>query len=477
MALARAGEGRVVLDIDYRPVLWGLAGHCSGALRYVPGDEVTQRLQQILPDCDIVVGTEEELQIAGGATDLLAALRRVRMLTRALIVMKRGPLGAVAFPAEIPNRIEDGILGRGFAVEVYNVLGAGDAFMAGFLRGHLKGEGLDTALAWGNACGAIVVSRHGCAPAIPTWAELNHFLAAGVTTPALRHDRELEHLHWATTRRGEWPEVCALAFDHRAQLERLADRLGQPRGRLSQLKLLIYRAAVEAAGEDPALGIIVDERHGREVLDEASGTGCWIARPIESPERTPLAFEGGGDVGLTLREWPVRHTVKVLLRLDAQLSPQERALEEERMLTLFEACRLTQHELLVELIDDDGPSDRLPAAMNRLYGLGLRPDWWKLAPPTEGAWAKVAALIEEHDPHCRGVLLLGFDAAEEDVLKSLSEAARQPICKGFAIGRTIFGPVAKAWLAGAAEDAAARAEIGRRYARLIAAWRAARGGA
>ena len=53
-------------------------------------------------------------------------------------------MGCVVFPGAIPDRLEDGIRGPGFPVEVYNTLGAGDAFMAGFLRGWLRGEPIET---------------------------------------------------------------------------------------------------------------------------------------------------------------------------------------------------------------------------------------------------------------------------------------------------------------------------------------------
>jgi 5-dehydro-2-deoxygluconokinase len=60
---------------------------------------------------------------------------------------------------------------------VFNVLGAGDAFMAGFLRGWLRDLPLDRCCELANAAGAIVVSRHGCAPAMATWPEMEQFLA------------------------------------------------------------------------------------------------------------------------------------------------------------------------------------------------------------------------------------------------------------------------------------------------------------
>ncbi|MGC1305269.1 MAG: PfkB family carbohydrate kinase, partial [Caulobacteraceae bacterium] len=73
--LVRAAGGRVVFDIDYRPVLWGLTSRDMGENRFVANAGVTARLQTILPLCDLVVGTDEEVHILGGSTDTLAALR------------------------------------------------------------------------------------------------------------------------------------------------------------------------------------------------------------------------------------------------------------------------------------------------------------------------------------------------------------------------------------------------------------------
>ena len=64
---ARAAGRKVVFDIDYRPNLWGLAGHGAGEERYIKSGEVTKSLSDILPQCDLIVGTEEEMMIAGGS--------------------------------------------------------------------------------------------------------------------------------------------------------------------------------------------------------------------------------------------------------------------------------------------------------------------------------------------------------------------------------------------------------------------------
>src|SRR5262249_40853178 len=159
-----------------------------GDERYIRSDTVSAHLRSLLPQCDLVVGTEEEIHIAAGLEDTRAALLAIRSLTQALIVLKRGPVGCVVFDGPVPACIDDGIVGKGFPIEVYNVLGAGDAFMSGFLRGWLGGESLERAATFANACGAFAVSRLLCSPESPTFEELAHFLEHGSRHRALRKD-------------------------------------------------------------------------------------------------------------------------------------------------------------------------------------------------------------------------------------------------------------------------------------------------
>ena len=201
IVFARKHGRKVVFDVDYRPNLWGLAGHGAGEERYIKSDRVTQHLRPILPLCDLIVGTEEEMMIAGGVDDPLGALREIRERSAATLVMKRGPMGCVVFPGDIPASIEDGVKGPGFPLEVYNVLGAGDAFLSGFLRGWLRDEPLETCCAFANAGGAFAVSRLLCSAEYATFPEMRRFLDHGAASRALRYDAALNHVHWATTRR------------------------------------------------------------------------------------------------------------------------------------------------------------------------------------------------------------------------------------------------------------------------------------
>lgn len=480
MALARERGTRTVLDIDYRPVLWGLTSPGMGEQRFVADDKVTAHLQGVIADCDLVVGTEEEIHIAGGSTDTLQALRRLRELTPALLVVKRGPMGCVAFDRAIPDSLEDGLQGPGFPVEVFNVLGAGDAFMAGFLRGWLKDEPLSQCCAWANACGAIVVSRHGCSPAMASWPELQHFLQHGSPTRRLRDDAVLEHLHRSTTRTRRWGELVVLAFDHRSQLEEIAARHGQGEAAIRRFKRLVAQGARRGAGNHVGAGVLLDGRFGEEVLPSLTGKGWWVGRPVELPGSRPLAFEAGDQLAIEMRSWPAEHVAKCLLYWHPADSQALRDAQLARLLQLQAASKATHHEFLIEVIpprEMARDASTLDQSLQQMYAAGLRPDWWKL-PPAESdeEWKTIARTIHQHDPHCRGVLMLGLEASEEVLSRSFRIAAAHPVCRGFAVGRTIFAEAADRWFAGQISDAEVIDDIAIRYARLVVLWDEARAG-
>jgi 5-dehydro-2-deoxygluconokinase len=471
----KAKGGRVVFDVDYRPVLWGLTGPDRGEDRFIANEDVTRRLQQVLPLCDLIVGTEEELHILGGVTDTVAALKSIRQKSAALLVCKLGANGCVAFSGTIPDRLDQGFVGSGFAIEVFNVLGAGDAFMAGFLRGWLRDEPLARCCEWGNACGAIVVSRHGCAPAMPTWVELQQFLTTGERPFRLREDTRLEHVHWATTRAHAYDELTVLAFDHRSQFEDLVRETGAEPQRIAAFKALALRAVDFVAAGDKRFGVLVDGRYGVETLAMAADTPYWIGRPIELPNSRPLAFESSADVATELATWPLGQVVKCLVFYHPDDEPELRERQERALLRLFDACRKTRHELLLEIILPRGmaaASDTIARAIRRMYAIGVWPDWWKLMPRNDAEnWRQIDAAIRDNDPLCRGVVLLGLSAPEEDVIASFAVAAPFHIVKGFAVGRTIFHEVAREWLLNRIDDQAAIASLARKFSVLVEAWR------
>ncbi len=467
--IAKANGGKVAFDIDYRPTLWGLTGHAAGFERYVKSDSVSRKLKSILPDCDLIVGTEEEIMIAAGADGVLEALKAIRALSKAVIVLKRGPMGCVVFEREITS-LEDGIVGKGFPIEVYNVLGAGDAFMSGFLRGWLKGEPLATAATWANACGAFAVSRLLCSPEYPTWAELSHFLKHGSAHRALRKDAAINHLHWATTRRPQSDTLMALAIDHRAQLEAIADRHGAPRDRIDEFKLLAVDAAQRVACGQPGFGMLLDSTYGQKALYKAAKAGLWLARPVEKPGSRPLDLEP-----FHLAEWPVTHTVKCLCFYHPGDNEELKARQERELMRVHEAGRAAGRESLIEIIagKHGGLTDgTLAAVLERLYALGIRPDWWKLEPQkSAAAWRAIEQAITANDVYCRGILLLGLEAPEAELATAFRTASPMKLVKGFAVGRTIFADAADKWLSGRMTDQEAVADMAARFESLVSIWK------
>ncbi|MCX5578160.1 bifunctional 5-dehydro-2-deoxygluconokinase/5-dehydro-2-deoxyphosphogluconate aldolase [Kaistia terrae] len=476
--IAKANGGKVVFDIDYRPNLWGLAGHGDGFARYVKSDRVSDQLKSILPDCDLIVGTEEEIRIASGADDVLGALKTIRALSKATIVLKRGAMGCIVYEGAIPDDLEQGIVGEGFPIEIYNVLGAGDAFMSGFLRGWLKGEALETAATWANACGAFAVSRLLCSPEYPTWAELSYFLAHGSPHRALRKDAAINHLHWATTRRDQPETLMALAIDHRSQLEAVADRLNVPRDKIEGIKALAVEAAARIAKGRPGFGMLLDSTYGQKAFPRASEQGFWIGRPVEKPGSRPLDFDHLPDLGSHLAEWPIGHTIKCLCFYHPDDSAELKARQERELLRVADAARTAGRELLIEIIaGKHGALDEttVSSILARLYELGIKPDWWKLEPQTSpAAWQAIEQVILANDPLCRGIVLLGLEAPEHELVAAFRAAATTPLVKGFAVGRTIFAEAAEGWLSGRIDDEAAVADMTTRFGKLVAAWESAR---
>jgi 5-dehydro-2-deoxygluconokinase len=441
---------------------------------FVENKHVSEHLQSILPDCDLVVGTEEELCIAGGSQNVHQSLENIRSLTAGAIVRKRGAQGSMVYPDKIPEDLEAGVSAAPFAVEVLNSTGAGDGFLAGFLLGWIRKEDWKTCCRFGNACGAMVVSRHACSAAMPGLDELNYFLTSTTHPARLWEDMKLEQLHWATRRKHDWPELEILAFDHRTQFEDLAQRFGRSNSHIRAAKRLVGHAWRAVADGNNRVGAIIDEQYGGDLLEQLTGSGRWLARPIEQAGVTPLKFEGGPNVGLSIKAWPQEHVVKCLVRYDLECRPEIRAAQDARLRELFQACRVLARELLLEVLptpDSDPARFEIATVVRHLYENGIFPDWWKIeCPPRNGEWQDLSAVIADHDVECRGVVVLGKGVPLEELCGLFKTARRYKVCKGFAVGRSIFHVPIETWFAGTCSDDECTRQIEKNFRLLIEAW-------
>ena len=454
--IARQHGRTVVLDIDYRPNLWGIGGHGAGESRYARAARVTQALAPVIPECDLIVGTEEEMHIAAGIEETLAAIRHLRSLTAATIVCKRGAHGCVVFAGEIPGTLEAGLSSPGLDIEIYNVLGAGDAFLAGFLRGYLRGEPLAVSARLANACGALAVSRLLCSSEFPTLAELDHFLAHGSSHRVLREDPRLSHLHRVTTRRPGPPTLQVLAIDHSDRFERLA----------------VAAIAGVAAGRE-GFGVVLDATPGAAALREIARSPLWIARAVL---RRPEVAGDGSGLAIQLTEWPIGITACCRCEIHPDAPRGLREAQECTLQQVAAVCRAQARELLLEIVTDGpgvGGADRVADALARIYALDVRPDWWLLeGQPNTPFWESCARVISANDGYCRGILIRLASAT--DAAAALRVAAAIPLVRGFVAGGSIVSGVAAAGLAGELSDEVALAQVAERFRALADAWSAAR---
>jgi len=180
--VARRAGTEVVFDLDFRPDQWhdprafGVAARSAmRAVDVVIGteDEINAA---VLSDPSQMTLTHSQISNARVAGDTDAAVAQLLALGPKAVIEKRGEQGARVHLAA-PDGGRQAIDVPGFTVEVHNVLGAGDAFGAGFLFGHVSGMDWYHAARIGNACGAIVVTKHGCANFMPTYDEVMAFVS------------------------------------------------------------------------------------------------------------------------------------------------------------------------------------------------------------------------------------------------------------------------------------------------------------
>ena len=480
LAFARKHGVVRVLDIDYRPVLWGLTSRGAGENRYVPDAAVTRQLQEMLPQFDLLVGTEEEFLIAGGVPDnLMDSLRAVRGHSQATLVVKRGAAGCTVIEGAIPTAIDDAPTFHGERVEVLNVLGAGDAFLSGLMASLLQGKDWAQATQTANACGAIVVSRHACSAAMPTPPELAHWFG-GSRNPKVDADQELAHLHRVTAARPLWGELCVMAFDHRSQFYDLCVEAGAAEARIPVLKKLLVQAAEQVEREcalQGSTGVLVDGgSYGADALASATGRGWWVGRPVELPGSRPLRFDGTRSVGSALVHWPTEQVVKCLVHYHPDDHYALRLEQEQKVLELWEATRASGNELLLEIILPKAltvagtEDDAVLRAVKRFYNLGVKPEWWKLAPMQAAGWAALELLLAERDPYCRGAVILGLNQPIAHLVESFRHATN-PVVKGFMVGRSLWADASLQWLSGRSSDAQLVSEVARNFSTLVQAWR------
>lgn len=159
--LAQEAGVPLIFDVDYRPYSWPSA------------EDAARTYSRAAACCDIIIGNDVEFGFMAGGHE--RGLQKARDLAKSgaqIVIYKMGERGAITLTPD--EEFRTGI----YKVDALKPVGAGDGFMGGFVASLASGHGLKDAVLRGSACASIVVSKVGCAPAMPTTAELEEFLAS-----------------------------------------------------------------------------------------------------------------------------------------------------------------------------------------------------------------------------------------------------------------------------------------------------------
>lgn len=465
----------VILDIDYRPVLWGLTAAGDGESRFVASEAVTKELQPLLKDLDLIIGTEEEVMIAGGTETLEDALQVIRDSSNATVVLKRGEKGCEVFePGSQRSRTA-----RPFPIKVLNILGAGDAFAAGFLRGWLHGETLETCALWGNANGALTVTRHGCAPSMASFEELQYLIENFDSDPNILTNSRLLRLHQRTIlgKPRNYP-LQVLAFDHRTQFEDSCKQHNQPTSRITEFKSLVFEGFKKVATERPdlPLALLVDPQYGADILQDSAYASYSVGAPIEQAGSYPVEWLCGEELHEHLLSRPSEWFIKVLWHYHTDLPAAEKERQLIQLKRLEEICQLLDRRLMLELIlpahlSQDG--NAMAAAIDEVYEAQITPFWWKImALDTKMEWQQVTDALDRHDSEA-GIIVLGKNAPLETFPAWFKTLRSTPHTCGFAIGRSIFWKPWESFVSGSMAPDEIPSIIEKNYVAVLEMWEAA----
>jgi len=158
LEIAKKNNIPVIMDIDYRPYTW----------------ESVSKAKEIYNiaaiNCSGIIGNDDEFAVlSGNYKEGLDYAKKLSSNTD-LVIYKMGEKGSITYANN--KEINKGI----YPVKPLKPTGAGDAFMGSLIGALLNNCDLDKSLDIGSAAAAIVVTKVGCAPAMPNLEEVLEFM-------------------------------------------------------------------------------------------------------------------------------------------------------------------------------------------------------------------------------------------------------------------------------------------------------------
>jgi myo-inositol catabolism protein IolC len=289
-----------------------------------------------------------------------------------------------------------------------------------------------------------------------------------------------------------------LAFDHRGSFKKVfgfsGDLTPEQHDKMSDGKMLIFEGVQRAIADGSpreATGILVDEEFGADILRRAKKEDMVFAMPAEKSGQDEFDFEHGDDFGAHIEEFDPTFT-KVLVRYNPEGDAETNARQIERLKRLSDWLHANDRKFLFELLVPaepaqlervDGDEERYDTEIRpglmltsviELQLAGVEPDVWKIEGIDEREdCQKIAVQARSHGRDQVACVVLGRGADDAKVEHWLRAGAGLPGYIGFAIGRTIWSPSLKKFLAGELDREAAAKAIGDSYRHFIEVWETA----
>jgi 5-dehydro-2-deoxygluconokinase len=169
--LAKKNDVKVVFELDYRPYTWASL------------EETSVYYTLVAQQADIVVGTRDEFDVMENVKEgnNKTTINHLFKYSPELIVIKHGVEGSYAY-----TKSGETIRGHAYKTKVLKTFGAGDSYAAAFLYALIKGKDIETALKYGSASAAIVVSKHSSSEAMPSVVEIEQLIEESSKEPVSR---------------------------------------------------------------------------------------------------------------------------------------------------------------------------------------------------------------------------------------------------------------------------------------------------
>jgi len=457
---AKDNQTRIILALEMWPALTKSAPQ-------------GQTLDTVLPFCDLIIGYEEEFHRLANTQDTYLALTHLRGLTDATLVMK-GRRECYAFDGAILNQWQHASHHAQFDPIHFAPLNAHAAFIAQFIHAWLKGEPPANALKQAQIAQTLAQTnpQH---LGLPSEKVFSYIESKGFDNlDQIIHTPYFKHLQYVSTRTIANAQKCLVNFGYHGQWLKLAEPFATSEDRVQKAKALLAQGIFSLSHPHLQTGIVSDEMPGDELLLSILAPGATLARTLEQPNQIPLQFASQTDMTSTLLKWPKEHIAKVSVMYHPDDRYITRGEQEKALIALYQACRETEHPLLVEIAP---PTNSLITAstlghiMQRFYDIGVYPDWWQFSSPRDQrSWDSVHRVIQDNDPDCLGIFIHTPLTAIDQLSIMLDTAAKQPLCKGVVLSRNLFQPILEQWFAQKIADHVLIEQVKPIFQKMAALW-------